>query len=362
MKVGIIGAGQLGWMMITEGRKLQHQYLVLSENPGPASKVADGNFSLRDYRRFVDKCDVVTPEFEHTNPSIFEYAQEQGKLLPSMDALSLKVDRSLEKSFLAEHGFPVAKFSVAREGAEAIKMAKAFGRSVIKASKGGYDGKGQYYFGETGRLPTEALTAPGYVVEEFIEFETEASIIASRDRDGVKLFHPPSLNKNLNGILFSNEAPCEDYGMKRITSRLMDSLGYVGVMAVEFFIVNGKAIVNEFAPRVHNSGHHTLHGSSISQFEQHIRVITDLPVTSPELFRPSGIVNAVGLNIDRHLQEAVLSIPETHSYSYGKQETRPGRKMGHVNLTAEGLKTLRKRSAQVVNALYGNDPSENFGS
>jgi 5-(carboxyamino)imidazole ribonucleotide synthase len=362
MNVGIVGTGQLGWMMINEGRRLPHRYFVLGEPGGPASRVADGAFAPEAYRRFVDKCDVVTPEFEHTDLRTLRYASRQGKLVPPMGALTLKLDRAQEKTFLRDRGFPLGEFHLARSPEEARRLARNLGRAVVKASRGGYDGRGQYYLGGPRPSPEEKLPAGEFVVEEYIDFDAEASLLGSRDREGRKLFHTPSFNVNRAGILLSNEAPCEDLGMRRIVSRLLDELDYVGVLAVEFFLVGGRALVNEFAPRVHNSGHHTLHGSSISQFEHHLRIATGLPVPAPVLFRPSGIVNAVGRELEGKLPAELLSLPETHTYSYGKAEVRRRRKMGHVNLTAPSRKVLRERTRRVVRILYGKDPSRFFGA
>ncbi len=356
MNVGILGSGQLGWMMILEGRKLGNRFYILADEPGPAARVADVCLPVRDYEKFVDLCDVVTPEFEHVDLRALEYAHRQGKLFPPLESVVLKTDRSREKRFLRDHGFPIPDFQVARDAAEALALAKRMGRAVIKESRGGYDGKGQTYVGVGPGAAAPLRPAPSYVVEEYVDFDGEASIIASRDAQGRKLFHPPSSNENLEGILLRSEAPHADMGMRDIASRLLDALGYVGVLAVEFFLVDGKALINEFAPRVHNSGHHTLHGSSISQFEQHLRVITGLPVPEPVLFRPSGIVNAVGVEVDRRMQEKLLKVPETRTYSYGKSGLRKRRKMGHVNVTASSRQELTARIREVTRVLYGGDP------
>ncbi len=360
MDVGILGSGQLGWMMILEGRKLGNRYSVLADDAGPAGRVADGKFPVREYTKFVDRCDVVTPEFEHIDARVLEYAHRQGKLYPPLEAITLKSDRSREKGFLRDHGFPTPQFREARDAAEALEIAQQMGRAVIKASRGGYDGKGQTYVGIGPRPVGPLPDAPGYLVEEYVEFDEEASIIASRDAQGVKQFHTPSRNQNLEGILLHSAAPRADEGMREIASRLLDALEYVGVLAVEFFLVKGTPLVNEFAPRVHNSGHHTMHGSSISQFEQHLRVITGLPVPAPVLFRPSGIVNMVGVEPDRNRLQELLQLPETRPYSYGKSELRKRRKMGHVNVTASTGPQLKDRIAEVTRVLYGGDPRPCF--
>ncbi|MCL5678165.1 MAG: 5-(carboxyamino)imidazole ribonucleotide synthase [Candidatus Thermoplasmatota archaeon] len=362
MNIGIIGSGQLGWMMIIEGRKLQNSYYVLDNDPGPASLVADGFLPLKEYRKFVDSCDVVTFEFEHVDEHALLYAEKKHKLRPSIDSIMLKRERAAEKEFLSSVGIPLVRYTIAGSGEEALRDANKFKRAVIKASRGGYDGKGQYYFDaskpDAGRMRLPA--GERYVVEEHIDFDREASIIASRDENGIKRFHTPSMNRNEGGILFYNDAPFEDFGMRGVASKILDALDYVGVMGIEFFITGSRCIVNEIAPRVHNSGHHTLHGSSISQFEQHLRTITGLPVPEPVLYKPSGIVNSVGTEITREVEMKLLKIPETHSYPYGKRELRKRRKMGHVNINAGSRRELAERRNDVISVLYGKEPLDFF--
>lgn len=353
MNIGIMGSGQLGWMMILEGRKLNNRYFILDkDNGGPASKIADAFFELSDYREFVDKCDVVTYEFEHVSREALEYAQSQGKLFPSLKPVELKRDRVLEKDFLRENGFPVARYEVAENITELKNVRKNFGKCVIKAVSGGYDGKGQYFFEEEEEL-TSGIPEAKYVVEEFIDYKFEASIIASRSRDGTFTSHPPSYNLNQAAILINNAAPIEDYGMEEIARNLMKKLDYIGVMGIEFYITGGKPVINEFAPRVHNTGHHTLHGSSISQFEQHIRAISGMPVPKPELFVPSGIQNIIGIEPDENQIRNILSVEGTRYYWYGKNGVRRKRKVGHVNVTADDYDTLKNRISQVSGIIYG---------
>ncbi|MBX8631407.1 MAG: 5-(carboxyamino)imidazole ribonucleotide synthase [Thermoplasmata archaeon] len=361
MKVGIIGSGQLGWMMIIEGRKLQNSYYVLDDKPGPAARLADSYIPVSEYKKFVDACDIVTFEFEHVSEQALLYAEKKDKLRPGIDSVSLKRDRAAEKEFLSANGIPVAEYSISDSREDALKSARAFGKAVIKSSRGGYDGKGQFYYNALGKGGKIRLPAgERFVVEEFIDFDFEASVIASRGEDGTKRFHIPSFNRNVGGILFFNEAPFRDYGMRDVASKILDALEYVGVMGVEFFIRGGRCIVNEIAPRVHNTGHHTLHGSSISQFEQHLRTITGLPVPEPLLYKPSGIVNAVGVEITREKEERLMRIPETHSYPYGKGELRRRRKMGHVNVNAHTVRELRERRRRVIEILYGSEPEAYF--
>lgn len=352
MDIGIMGSGQLGWMMILEGRKLKNRYFVLDrDRGGPASKIADGFFELGDYREFVDKCDVVTYEFEHVSQEALEYAESKGKLFPSLLPVELKKDRALEKEYLRENGFPVARYEVAGNLEELWNARRDFGKCVIKSVSGGYDGKGQYFFEEeethSGDIPEGK-----YVIEEFIDYEYEASLIASRDLDGNFAWHSPSFNLNKSAILINNAAPIEDHGMVKIARNLMQKLEYVGVMGIEFYISGGKPIINEFAPRVHNTGHHTLHGSSISQFEQHIRAISGMPIPDPELFLPSGIQNIIGTEPDEWQIRKILSIEGTRYYWYGKNGVRRKRKVGHVNVTSEDYMTLKSKLDAVSDILY----------
>ncbi len=348
--LGIVGTGQLGWMMILEGRKLNIEFNVIGSDPqAPASRIAGKFYHNKDYKEFVDNCDIITPEFEHVDRRILEYAEKQGKLYPNTKSLDLKLERHREKIYLSDIGIPVADFYVAEDAASALTFSEKFEESIIKTSKGGYDGKGQFHKkrGDNPELPGDQF----YVVEKFIPFDFEASIIVARTKDGRIFFNQPSYNYNQDGILLYNYAPCDDYGMREKASVLVEKLDYVGVMGIEFFIKDGKSIVNEFAPRVHNSGHHTLSGSTISQFEQHIRCVLDLPMHVPGLLAHSGIINILGREINDSLAVRILSIPGTLLYNYGKKPL-PRRKVGHVNVTASSNEELLRRLLEVKRIIY----------
>ena len=359
MRLGIIGSGQLGLMMILEAKKLGIEFNVIDSTlDGPASRIADRAYTYDDFKDFVDTSDFVTYEFEHVDGRVLEYAKSEGKLRPGMLPVELKRDRSGEKNFLKEKGLPVGPFRVAETAAAALEYASQFGNAVIKSAYGGYDGKGQYYV-KNGKLP-ENLPEDKYVVEEFVEFDYEASIIGARNSRGEVRFFDPSFNVNRHGMLYSNIAPTEDSGMREITTRLMEQLSYVGVIGVEFFIVKGKALINEFAPRVHNTGHHTLLGSSISQFEQHVRAVCDFPMDDPKLYRPSGILNVVGTEPDDDTVKKILEIPETQFFWYGKKGIRKRRKVGHVNVAGENYDDVYSKISRVSQLLYRNEPDDFF--
>lgn len=359
MKIGIIGSGQLGLMMILEGKRLGFEFNVIDSSlDGPASRIADRSFTYRDYREFVDNSDFVTYEFEHVDENTLNYADNEGKLRPGLEPVRLKRDRSLEKSFLRKHSLPVGPFEIAHNSEEAVSLAKNYGDAVIKSAHGGYDGKGQYFV-RNGRIPGEVPDGK-YVVEEFVDFDMEASIIGSRSPGGQMVFHKPSLNVNRHGMLYYNVAPVADQGMEKIVRRLMEDLDYIGVMGVEFFIKNGSAYINEFAPRVHNTGHHTLLGSSISQFEQHVRAIGGLPIPEPLLYRPSGILNIVGKELPQEIYGEILGNPETQVFWYGKNGVRKRRKVGHINVAAETFELVEERIKALSRTVYGDAPDQYF--
>ena len=211
MKLGIIGSGQLGLMMILEGKKLGIDFQVIDKSKdGPASRIADRAYQYDEFRDFVDSCDFITYEFEHVDERVLNYAMEQGKLRPGILPVELKRDRSKEKLFLRENGLPVGEFEVAEDATTAARIGKEYGDAVIKLAHGGYDGKGQYLV-KDGKLEEE-LPEGKYVVERFVEFDKEASVIAARDPNGKTAFFQPSLNVNYKGMLYYNAAPIEDTG------------------------------------------------------------------------------------------------------------------------------------------------------
>ncbi len=359
MKLGIIGSGQLGLMMILEGKKLGLEFNVIADTKdGPASRIADRAYVYDQFKEFVDDSDFVTYEFEHVDGRVLDYATSEKKLRPGIFPVELKRDRSREKDFLTERGLPVGPYRVAEDAETALQYATQYGNAVIKSAFGGYDGKGQYFV-KDGNLPDE-IPEGKYVVEEFVEFDYEASIIGARTSSGETTFFDPSLNVNRHGMLYYNIAPTEDSGMRDITERLMKELDYVGVIGVEFFIVRGEAFINEFAPRVHNTGHHTLLGSSISQFEQHVRAVCDFPLEDPLLYRPSGILNIVGTQPDSGTVRKILEMPETQYFWYGKNGIRKRRKVGHVNLAGATYGEVSSRMSAMSKLIYGNDPDSCF--
>ncbi len=362
MNIGILGGGQLGWMTILEGRKFGFNFFVLDENPhAPASKVADGWFPPEKVEEFSELCDVITYEFEHIEDSVIENLK--GQVLPSLDVLKIKKNRGSEKNFLLKAGYPVPKFEVCKlENLEEC-VRKVGLPAVVKAEKLGYDGKGQYRVSSLNDLKSISKNHPegeSFVVEEMVHFRAEISAVGVRDKKGRIGVFPVTQNVHEEGILLYNWTPKEEEvpnDVVSVVSDLMEDLSVVGLLAVEFFLTEeGKILINEFAPRPHNTGHYTLDGAYTSQFENLTRAITGLPLGSTRLKAPSGMVNILGLSLEDIDVEDILSVEGAKLYWYGK-EKRERRKMGHVNVVAEDHETLKLNLQEVLRIIYQRDAS-----
>ncbi|MGP6294147.1 5-(carboxyamino)imidazole ribonucleotide synthase [Caldiplasma sukawensis] len=353
--VGIVGAGQLGLMMILESRNLPLSFNVYGGEKDPAMEIASRKYKGEDWEKFVDQSDTVTYEFEHVDRRILEYANKQGKLFPSIKSVDLKMKRHREKIFLRDNGFPVGEFVVEKNAEKALESSKKFEKFVIKRSEGGYDGKGQFYHNRMDDYPIDEEGE--FVVEKFVDYDYEASIIAGRSVDGEKFYYEPSENLNKNGILIRNNTTLKDEKIKEemrdIASRLMEKLDYYGVIGIEFFVVDDRLLINEYAPRVHNTGHHTLMGSNVSQFQNHIRAITGLPIAHPETYLPSGIVNILGKKLTLKESKSILKLGDTDIYDYRKEEVRRKRKMGHVNVVGRNERELMNKIGEIQRIMYG---------
>ena len=349
-KIGILGGGQLGWMLILEGRKFPFDFYVLEKDKeAPACRIADKYFSPEDYKQFVDECDIVTFEFEHVYDKALEYANEKGKLIPSIETIILKRERHREKLYYLKHGFPTPRFLIANDGEEALKIAKDEfnGVAVIKQSHGGYDGKNQYFlFGNVNDFYFLKDIKDIFIVEEYINFDYEASVIVVKN-DYEVLTYPPTYNFNQKGILVYNYGPFKNEKISEIAANLAKSLDYTGVMGVEFMIKGENIYINEFAPRVHNTGHYTLDAAFVSQFENHIRAISNLELGSTELFCYGGMLNILGIS-DISLE--VLKYGKL--YWYGKKEVRKRRKMGHINVVGSTIQEVKHKIDELIKIVY----------
>ncbi|MGC8645690.1 MAG: ATP-grasp domain-containing protein [Thermoplasmata archaeon] len=350
--IGIIGSGQLGLMMVLESAGLGVRFNVLGNTSDPVCRYAKC-YDNSEYERFVEESSIVTYEWEQGNGNAMLLASEEGKLVPEYGNVWMKIERDREKEFLSRKGFPVARFTVVENGREAIKAVRdEFNwNAVIKRVSGGYDGKGQLYVRNEKYDPAVEKISGRLVVEEFVDFDYESSIILARSGEEMS-YYPVSYNFNSDGILVYNYGPIRDSGEREIAGKLAESLGYRGVMGVEFFVRDGKAIINELSPRVHNSGHYTINSSVTSQFENHVRAITSLPLGSTSTPSFFGMVNILG----KSFVNAGIA-RQGNVFLYGKESTSPRRKVGHVNVSGNSIDDVRGKIERIIGELYGNDLS-----
>jgi 5-(carboxyamino)imidazole ribonucleotide synthase len=344
--LGILGGGQLGRMLAMAAAQLGlRPHVYAPEESNPAFEVA-GERTIAPYEddaalvRFAKAVDVVTYEFENVPSATAATLSAHTLLAPNAQALAVSQDRFLEKSFIAGLDIPIAPFAAVSSEAELTKALEGIGRpAVLKTRRFGYDGKGQAMIRpETD--PATAWNAVGgapSILEGFVPFEREVSVIAARTASGDFAAYDLCANEHRSHILDITRVPA---GVSAATERqavdvaraIAEALDYVGILAVEIFLLTGEGgerlVVNEIAPRVHNSGHWTLGGAVTSQFEQHVRAVCGWPLGETQRLGRVEMRNLIGHDVDAW--ERILAEPGAHLHLYGKAEARPGRKMGHV--------------------------------
>ncbi|RMH07984.1 MAG: 5-(carboxyamino)imidazole ribonucleotide synthase [Aquificota bacterium] len=360
MRVGIVGGGQLGWMTILEGRKLGFSFFVLDPSPNaPASKIADLWFPPERVEDFIKTCDVITYEFEHISQEVFEKLYDL--TTPSLSILELKRSRIKEKEFYKSKGYPTPEFTHASYE-ELMQKIKDFGLPcVVKAEKQGYDGKGQYRvegFQDLERVLKNHSPGERFLIEKLIDFSFEFSLIGVRDIKGNVKLYPITVNHNERGVLLYNYT--RSFSIQeasQVIVSLTEDLNLVGLLAVEFFYTwDGKVLINEMAPRPHNTGHYSLDGAYTSQFENLLRAICSLPLGSTHLKCPSGMVNILGLSLEELDLGSLLSMEGVKLYWYGKSK-RHGRKMGHINVCASTEQEVEEKIEKILHTVYHHEPS-----
>ncbi|WP_375458620.1 5-(carboxyamino)imidazole ribonucleotide synthase [uncultured Enterovirga sp.] len=339
--LGILGGGQLGRMIATAAASLGLKTHVFCPDTGPAFDVAAGR-TVAAYededalRRFAAAIDLVTYEFENVPGRTAEILAGLVPLRPNAAALATAQDRLAEKRFAAGLGIPTAPFRAVESEADLTEALEALGTpAILKTRRFGYDGKGQVRI-HAGDRPGEAYAHLGgapAILEGFVPFTQEISIVAARSPDGAFAAYEPCLNEHRNGILNVTRLPAGiPPGVERraveAAEAIAASLDYVGVIAVEMFVVGDDIVVNEIAPRVHNSGHWTIEGAETSQFEQHVRAVCGWPLGATTRLGRVEMRNLIGDEIEGWA--ALLAEPGAHLHHYGKARARPGRKMGHV--------------------------------
>ncbi|QFY61272.1 5-(carboxyamino)imidazole ribonucleotide synthase [Rhizobium grahamii] len=344
--IGIIGGGQLGRMLAMAAARLNFQTVILEPQADcPAAQVSNSQIvaaydDSAALAELAKRCDVVTYEFENVPVSAAEVLARSVPVYPPAMALEAAQDRLVEKRFLNDCGIPTADFRAIDSQADLDAALTAFGdKGVLKTRRLGYDGKGQRVFRSAADRSDDAYASLGSVpliLESFVAFEREISIIAARASDGTVACYDPAENVHRNGILHTSTVPAAISqptadAARRAAETILTTLGYVGVIGIEFFaLADGSLVANEMAPRVHNSGHWTEAACVISQFEQHIRAVAGLPLGNAGRHSDCVMQNLIGDDI-LALPEW-LRRPDTLVHLYGKTESRPGRKMGHVTI------------------------------
>jgi 5-(carboxyamino)imidazole ribonucleotide synthase len=345
MLIGVLGAGQLGRMLALAGTPLGMRFRFLDPAPGsPAGQVGDQVVGEYDdpaaLGEFCRGLDAATWEFENVPVEAARFVAERAPMFPAPVALEVGQDRLREKDLFREVGLEVHAYAPASSEQEFHEALARVGLpAVVKTRRGGYDGKGQALVREPADAPGAwaALGGVPVLVERFVPFDREVSIIAVRGRDGAFAAYPLVENVHRGGILRVSRAPAPgvtselQHRAEGYARAIMERLGYVGVLAIEFFVAGGELLANEMAPRVHNSGHWTIEGAETSQFENHVRAVAGLPLGSTAPCGQSVMVNLIG-SVPPAAE--VLAVPGAHLHVYGKAP-RAGRKVGHVTVHAE---------------------------
>ncbi len=349
--LGLLGGGQLGRMFTVAARTLGYRVTVLDPDPhAPAAEFATRHLA-RPYgdpeslAELASTCSAVTTEFENAPAEALDAIAARAVVRPSGSSVAVAQDRRREKGFFAERGFPVGAWAAVESPADfPAALAAVRLPALLKTARLGYDGKGQARIGtpaELGRTFAEWKAVP-CVLEELLPLELELSVVLGRSDSGQVAVFPVAENRHTGGILDVTIAPARiapalAREAVELASRVAAALGYVGVLAVELFVVEGRLLLNEIAPRPHNSAHYTIDACRTSQFEQQVRVLCGLPLGDPSIHTPAVMVNLLG-DIWRGSEPnwtAVLEHPGAHLHLYGKREPRPGRKMGHVTVCEE---------------------------
>ncbi|MBF9034179.1 5-(carboxyamino)imidazole ribonucleotide synthase [Rhodobacterales bacterium HKCCE2091] len=340
--IGILGGGQLGRMLSMAAARLGYRCHVYEPGPAPAADVA-AERTRAPYEdadalaAFAEACDLVTFEFENVPAAALDDLAARVPLYPCRSALETSQDRLVEKSFLRDLGLATARFAPVTEAADlGAALAETGTPAILKTRRFGYDGKGQARVADIAeaRAALPAFGGAPLIAEETVAFSSEISVIAARGRTGEVAAYDPGENVHEDGILATTTIPANIPNRLRmdavlIASRILTALDYVGVMGVELFVTADGLLVNEIAPRVHNSGHWTQAGCAVDQFEQHIRAIAGWPLGDGTRHADVTMENLVGDAV--HRAPDLAAEPGVQIHLYGKSEARPGRKMGHVN-------------------------------
>ncbi len=364
--LGILGGGQLGQMFTLAARRMGYGVWVLDPDPDcPAAAVADHHLCA-PYDDFsalallADHCAAVTTEFENVPASAMIYLEARIPVRPGSTALAIAQDRVREKTFFQDLGLEVAPFALLRQEDDVELAARKLSfPAILKTTRFGYDGKGQQNVGTASELPAAwaSLNTPEAILESRIKLVQEFSVVLARSVDGMMVFYPLAENRHHHAVLDLSIVPARipealQNQARQSAARIAEALNYVGVLAVEFFVAEeGRLLVNEMAPRPHNSGHYTIDACVSSQFDQQVRALCGLSLADTRLLSPVVMMNLLGdlWEEDGPDWQKLLQHPQVKVHLYGKKEARAGRKMGHVNALSSDveralavLETLRQ--------------------
>ncbi len=345
--IGILGGGQLGRMLSVAASRLGYRCHIYEPGAAPAGDVAhavtcapyDDEAALRAFAASVD---VITYEFENVPTSALDLLESLRPIRPNRRALAVSQDRVAEKGFLNDLGLQTAPWAAVNSEADLRAAVDRLGLpAILKTARLGYDGKGQVRLEDAAEIPAAwaAMQGAASVLEGFVAFEREVSVIAARGLDGSVACFDPGENVHRDGILRTTTVPARLNPGQRadavlVAARILNALDYVGVLGVELFVTRAGLLVNEIAPRVHNSGHWTQAGCTVDQFEQHIRAVAGLPLGDGGRYADVVMENLIGEDVDRVPE--LLRARDVAVHLYGKGAARPGRKMGHVNRVVQG--------------------------
>ncbi|MFM4976984.1 5-(carboxyamino)imidazole ribonucleotide synthase [Aeromonas rivipollensis] len=366
--LGMLGGGQLGRYFVMSAHRLGYQVIVLDPDPASiAGAAADAQIvaaydDIEALRDLASRCDAVTCEFENVPAASLALLEQHLPVRPAASAVRVCQDRREEKAFLTRAGVPVAPNLTLLPGEPLPALPSDLFPAILKTAREGYDGKGQWTIHKADELPA-ALAASGVpcVLEKRLPLEGEFALTLARSPSGAISALPLVQNWHSGGILDQTRSPANvpalEAEAQRIAEHIIAALDYVGVLTVEFFLVGGALLVNEMAPRPHNSGHPSIDNAGCSQFELQVRALCDLPLPAKAEVCPAILLNLLGDLWQGGTPDwaAALALPGVHLHLYGKGDARPGRKMGHVTVTGSDWSAVEATASQ-LRTLLGLPP------
>jgi 5-(carboxyamino)imidazole ribonucleotide synthase len=375
--LGMLGGGQLGRFFVIAAHEMGYRVVVLDPDAqSPAGRIADQHlvaaYDDEDaLNRMAESCAAVTTEFENVPADSLAYLSKFVPVRPGAEAVRTSQNRSAEKGFLRQHGFPHAPYADIRSEADIDAANAGLFPGILKVARFGYDGKGQVRVADrdAARIAFGQLKQEPCVLEQMLPLDYEVSVVLARDASGKVKCFPTVENSHRHGILDVSMVPARTSGClaaqlpnkaEEIAEGIAQKMGYVGTLAVEFFVVRGQLVVNEMAPRPHNSGHYTIDACISNQFEQQVRAMTGLPLGESRAHSAAVMVNLLGdlwFRKDPHHSHEpdwaqLLAVPNLKLHLYGKHHARPGRKMGHFTVIGQDAQQARE-SALAARRLIG---------